>query len=540
MKKLFLIILIVGLNLITGSAQTIPAGANVLDESLRDLQLQGKIDPTLSMNARPYFFSNQLRSDSFFHLIDSNFNYNSTIYTNQKNTWVEWLPINTTIEYNSHHPYGWNHSGMLDAKGFQTMVSGGIFANWGILSVQLMPTAQYAQNPNFEITNGFGAATKGAYHKLALGQSSIRLNYGGISVGLSNENMWWGPGIQNSLFMSNNAPGFQHLTINSTKPLKTPIGNFEFQLIAGKLVEDTSVLLEVKDLTTFYYAQGVYDGLPSVASRDTGDWRYLNALTISYNPKWIPGLFLGFTRLGYNYNGFIGEHQNFIKDYLPVLSGLFRSNSRAYSITGANNHTKQLISVSARYVFSKDHAEIYGEYGSNDNTLNMRDFIMSPNHGSIYTAGFKKMFQLHNKKWIDIAAEITQLSQPVDYIIRGTGNTYEYQGSYTNQSRVLGAGFGNGSNMQTYSVSLKDGFNKNGIVIQRIVHDAIREPNVSENKQWIDLSLGYMFQKRINNFVFHAQAQMVHSNYYGWSENEKWNLYCYGGLMYLINHKQRN
>lgn len=536
MKKLFLIVIMVGLNLFIVSAQTIPAGANVFDESLRDLQLQGKIDPNVSMNSRPYFFSNQLRSDSFFHLIDSNYNYTNTIYTNHKKTWVEWLPINTAFEYNSHHPYGWNHNGMLDAKGFQAMVSADIFANWGLLSVQLMPAAQYAQNPNFETTSGYGAPTKSNYHKIALGQSSIRLNFGGISLGVSNENMWWGPGIQNSLLMSNNAPGFQHFTINSTKPLKTPIGNFEFQLIAGKLVEDTAVLLEVKDLTTFYYAQGSYGGNPSVASLDTGAWRYLNALTVSYNPKWIPGLFLGFTRLGYTYNSFLGEHHNFIKDYLPVFIGLFRSNSQAYSQTGGDTHTKQLISISARYVFSKAHAEIYGEYGSNDNTFNMRDFIMSPNHGSIYTAGFKKLFQLNNKKWVDIAAEITQFSQPVDYIIRGTGNTYEYQGSYTNQSRVLGAGFGNGSNMQTYSVSLKDGFDKKGIMIQRILHDAIREPNLSNNKQWTDLSLGYIYQKRIDNLIFHAQAQMVHSNNYGWSENSNWNLYFYGGFVYMIKH----
>jgi hypothetical protein len=165
----------------------------------------------------------------------------------------------------------------------------------------------------------------------------------------------------------------------------------------------------------------------------------------------------------------------------------------------------------------------------------MRDFIMSPNHGAIYTAGFKKLFQLNNKKWVDIGAEITQFSQSIDYIIRPTGNTYQYQGSYTNQSRVIGAGFGNGSNMQTYSVALKNGFDKNGIIIQRIAHDVLREPNLTNDQKWIDLSLGYNYQKRINNLIFHASAQMVHSNNYGWTEgNNVWNLNFYGGLIYMI------
>ncbi|WP_404877454.1 capsule assembly Wzi family protein, partial [Klebsiella pneumoniae] len=86
-------------------------------------------------------------------------------------------------------------------------------------------------------------------------------NYKVLSVGISSENLWWGPGIYNSLLMSNNAPGFWHLTFNSRKPLKTPIGDFEWQLIGGKLVEDTSALLEIKNLTTNYYNPQNYGGL---------------------------------------------------------------------------------------------------------------------------------------------------------------------------------------------------------------------------------------------------------------------------------------
>jgi hypothetical protein len=35
--------------------------------------------------------------------------------------------------------------------------------------------------------------------------------------------------------MSNNAKGFNHFTFNSNKPLKTSIGNIEWQFITGKL-----------------------------------------------------------------------------------------------------------------------------------------------------------------------------------------------------------------------------------------------------------------------------------------------------------------
>jgi hypothetical protein len=534
-----LLILVMKLSLLgvsfMATAQTIPVGMQSIDESLRDLQLQGKISIEHSLASRPFFTSKKLKADSIYKLIDSSYNFNSTIYSNNKNTWVEILPTTTNFKYNSHHPYGWNESNFIDAKGIQDYISGGIFANWGMISVQLKPELVHASNPSFETGNGYGAATKSNYNHAFLGQSSIRLNAGVLSVGVSSENMWWGNGIQNSLLMSNNAPGFNHLVINTTKPLKTPIGNFEFSLIAGKLTEDTSVLLQVKDLTTFYYAQGEYSGEPALAKLDTGDWRYLSAIYVSYNPKWIPGLFLGFTRLGYSYNHYTGNRNNFIYDYLPVFAGLFRSTSNYYTVTGNSTKIKQLISVSARYVFDESHAEIYAEYGSNDNTLNMRDFILSPNHGSIYTAGFKKLVPLDNKKLLDIQAEITNLSMPVDYLIRSTGYTYVYQGSYTNQSRVIGAGFGNGSNMQTLNVNLKNGFNKQGFTFQRIVHDALREPYLTNKQRWTDIAFGYGFQKRYQRLLFHAQALVVNSSNYGWIPNAtRVNISTITGFTYFL------
>ena len=54
-------------------------------------------------------------------------------------------------------------------------------------------------------------------------------------MGVSTENLWWGPGVRNSLIMSNNAPGFGHISFNTTAPVLTKIGSFEWQLISGVL-----------------------------------------------------------------------------------------------------------------------------------------------------------------------------------------------------------------------------------------------------------------------------------------------------------------
>ena len=508
-------------------AQTVPVGLPVLDESLRNLQLEGKLDPKYSLSSRPFFTDKILTTDSLYKLMDSKHPIKTcrTHLFGNKGVF-ELLPFSFENQFNSHNPYGWNNAPMIDARGYQTFVSTGFYASLGIFSVQFKPEAVYAANPNFDYSSQYGAPTKGPYHHFFTGQSSIRINAAGLSFGVSTENMWWGPGIQNSLLMSNNAPGFAHLTLNTTKPIKTPIGNFEFQLIAGKLTEDTSVLLENKDLTTFYYTQGNYFGLPGTPSSDSLSWRYLNGITISYNPKWIKNLFLGITRVAYTYHNYLGEHQGFIHTYLPVFIGLFR-NDAAYSSGSLN--LKQIISINARYLFLKLHAELYAEYGANDNTYNLRDLLMSPDHAAAFTVGFKKIYALRNSKRIDINAEIIQLAESIDQSIRPTtGYWYLFQGGYTNQSKIIGSGFGMGSNMQTLTASLIEGLNKYGIIFQRIAHDP--NPNYlnglpsvtvgSRDYPWNDLSAGLIFQKKMHRLLLNASLQAISSTNYAWKKND--------------------
>lgn len=152
------------------------------------------------------------------------------------------------------------------------------------LSIQLRPEFVYAQNKDFDgyaldrsdlelrqyyrVYNQIDAPKqfgKGAYTKANWGQSSIHLTAGPVSVGLSNENLLWGPGISNSLLMGNNASGFKHLTLNTVKPIHTPIGSFEAQLIAAKLENSGLTSLSTTTIST---------GATLIKPfRD--DWRYL-------------------------------------------------------------------------------------------------------------------------------------------------------------------------------------------------------------------------------------------------------------------------
>ena len=82
--------------------------------------------------------------------------------------------------------------------------------------IQLIWAQRYNYGIIVDMPERFGEKS---ISKTLIGQSSIKLNFKGLSLGVSNENIWWGPSIRNSIMMSNHARGFKHITFNTTKPI---------------------------------------------------------------------------------------------------------------------------------------------------------------------------------------------------------------------------------------------------------------------------------------------------------------------------------
>ena len=532
---------------VAGKGQTVPVGMVGFDDQLKILQLQGKLGVEHSLMARPFFMNRTFGTDSLFKLIDSGSSYRPFQRSLLKGKGrLELLPFHFYTKFNSDRPYSWNQAGFLQAKGLQTLVSAGAYFSYGWLDMQLKPEFVYAANPAFPYNGSYGAPTNGTYTKMFMGQSSVRINKAGLSLGLSTENMWWGPGLHNSLLMSNNAPGFAHLTLNTTKPIKTPIGNFEFQLIGGKLVEDTSVLLENKDLRTTYYNPLTYTGDGYSGPNDLKkNWRYLSAVTLSYNPKWVKGLFLSVTRVGYAYKQNIdsnGVGNSFFQKYFPVLFGVLRQNYPYGTPTGAKGISyKQMASLAARMVFPESHTEIYTEYGYGDNFLNLRDWNTDAPHATAYVIGIRKLKKLRRgQDWLDISVEMTKMSEPVNYLLRTAGNWYGYEGGYTNQSRHIGAGVGRGNNSYTAKVQWLSGFSRVGIIVQGIHHGptAIVGGLIPDfglrSVKWNDFAVGVTGQHRFHKLILSAELQSVSTKNYAWEQgNNRFNLYGFLTATYL-------
>ena len=98
-KKYFFSISILLLsNIIYG--QSIPLGFNSLDNQLRELQLEGKISNKYSFFSRPYQAIGQIEYDSILLKVDSTFGYKNIIYTNNKKTNFQVLPVSFITKLN--------------------------------------------------------------------------------------------------------------------------------------------------------------------------------------------------------------------------------------------------------------------------------------------------------------------------------------------------------------------------------------------------------------------------------------------------------
>jgi len=525
---IFAITLFIGLSV---KAQNIAVGSiDMSEQRSRNEQLLGNGNPNISYTLRPLALE----------LLDST-QINDT-HSNKLVTKL--LPITLTQQYNTFAPYGWNDGSMIPAKGYQTQLTAGLFAQYGILSVQLKPEYVFAANPDFEIfpltetsavrqVNAFYLnytdlpAPYGdkSFSKLFWGQSNISIAINKFSVGLSTENLWWGPGNRNSLIMSNTAPGFLHFTLNTKQPIETFIGSFEAQIISGKL--EGSGLTSPK-------SQFIIDGIDYELPK-SNDWRYINGLSINYHPKWVPGLFVGLNRTIQVYRHDMGSG---FSDYMPIFAPFQKKNT---SGEDAKNRD-QLASLFFRWVMKESKFEFYGESGWNDHSSTIWDLYDSPEHSRAYLFGFNKLFLLNKdkNKYLKVNFESTHMEQSADRLVRPAGAWYMHGiilHGYTNKGQVLGAGIGPGSNLQTLDFSVWEKDKVWGVQLERYAHnmDFYYDAYTDYNHKWVDLTLNTYAYKKYGDFGIQAKLNFSSLRNYQYQYEEfKFNMQFQVSLQYKL------
>lgn len=539
------------------SAQNLNTDLPVLEQYLRRQQLHGKFDSTISFQRRPIRFDG--RDSSETSMVVSTYLIGKADQPNPK-VRFNLLPILSSSEYNGKRPYGWGNKGLVPNVGVQTYLSTGFYARFHFLEVQFQPEYTYSQNKPysgfsddfsddiirarfFYWNNGdnperFG---EGPVSRFWWGQSSVNLLAGPVALGISTQNIWWGPGQFNSLTFSDNAEGFPHLSLNTRRPIKTLIGNFEGQVIIGRLENSGLSPSQNNELNEEYFTK--FDG----------DWRYLNGLSITYNPSFLTNLFLGFNRTFQQYNKYRGRTFN---DYFPIFE-VFQKKTffeNGHSVAYDGKGQDQQVTISFRYLVPKAKFEIYTEFGKRDHAYDWRDFILSPEHARAYLMGFQKLFATAKPgTFIQLRAEITHQQESNNRYMRYlglTGNqtwhTHGLARGFVNYGETLGVGSGVGSNVQTLEIAKVSGMNKRGVLFERLENNQdffYRAFGQTEGRRpWIDLSLGLLWDQQWNNLILSGKAQFIKSYNYQWQQSDEntsefpkgYNPFAFYGTLNLI------
>ena len=502
-----------------GLAQAnLPLSIPFIDSYYRSQQIQGKFDSTVSFLLRPLNF--QVFEEGF----TAPFLKDGLSLKRGKWLSIRPLPFSTNVKINQKQPFGRNDGALLPARGYQQLTSLGFAFKTGPLRAQFYPEIFYAENKPYDgfpldaadvlwvryynsqlnridTPERFGEVP---IHQQNWGQSFIKIEVGPMSLGLSHENIFWGPGKMNSLVMSNNARGFAHLTLNSNKPIKTAIGQFEMQLIGARL-ENSGF---DPPNSNFVYSESF------IKKKKVNDWRYLSGITGTYQPKWIPRLFFGFSRVVQQYSKLAKENS----DYFGAFGSLMRNGDISNDDEGARD---QLGSLFVRYYSAKSGDEIYFEFARNDAFWNLRDFFLEPGHAAGYLLGYSKIapFKGKESQFIEANFEMTILSQSANRMIRNASTFYihgQVLHGYTNYGEVIGAGIGPSSNSLTFNIAWLKGINRLGIQIERYVHNNdlyielfsdIQDPR----RHWIDASLFLKGTLQKNRLILNTELGVIKS-----------------------------
>jgi len=363
---------------------------------------------------------------------------------------------------------GWaddrNDGALWAGRGLSASLTPGLRARWRWLTVQLAPVAAWQENRAYPVpaspepgwspwANPYGGGTSSidlplrmgprAFATFDPGQSYLRLDAWNLALGLSTENLWWGPGIRNSLLMSSSAAGFPHLFLGTSRPLDVWLGFLEAELLWGRLSESRW-----------------FDADPG------NDRRLFEALVLTFEPAAARGLTLGYARAFLFPGARVAFHHYFDPLWQPLFKSLLRR-----STSDGTSPDNQLTSLFFRWAMPGSRFELYGEWGRDDHAFGLTDLLMEPGHSQAWLLGLQKLLAAP-PGWLRLQLEACRTFElPASHPTRPVPTFYthwaERQG-YTQRGQMLGAGLGPQGDTQFLAFDWLKGARSLGLFLERV------------------------------------------------------------------------
>ena len=433
------------------------------------------------------------------------------------------LPVEVQTAFVQHHPDQWNDGNMIPARGWQSMITGGLYIQKKAISLQLSPEWVRAQNKSYA---GFPEdhdqsqwrdyyrwynnielperISNGVYNKLLPGQSFLRASLGKIDVSISTQHLWWGPGYRNALLMSNAAAGFPHVSVKTGTPINTSWGKIEFEVMGGILTNANRTPPD-----TMHRAMGILLYTPKQRLI-----RVLSGSVLTYSPKWIKGLTLGVEQTMVQYQ----RDMKALHHYVPVQS--------PFNKIRKDNQQQQMLQTGLfiRYAIPNVDLEGYTELATNRSDRTLREFMVEPQAGAGSIYGIRKIIPTPRHAYYELIAEFTTVQQQLKGDILSAKSWYVHpyiRQGYTNEGQLLGATVGPGGKSQLVEVNWRSQLNRIGLSMERIQHNndymLFTFKNTSDFRRfWTDFVFSVKSDWKFKGLLAGLNLNFIKTNNYQW------------------------
>ena len=320
-----------------------------------------------NLSNRPTFDNSQIK--------DFNLSYNAWYYYNDnapnlENTSNRWVSRGSSF-YNSIHLDYFPKFDLPFLSHNQVLLS---LEPYFFTSENLSFTS-YHDDPLFQALNDGLAHEQRPYLSTGFRESQLLLVNNDIGIGYANTNMWWGPGLHNSLHMSNNTSGFNYFFMGTTSEKRISFIGYNIKYVFSKLDKNL--------------AKPFFTGF-------TADF------TIHSNPIITLGLIRSFLSGGDLESPWPETNNISTSDAMLLpFQQIFKKglNQDAYD---------QTLSIFTNVTFPKSGLKLYFEIGANDHRYDIYDFLQHPDHTAATILGFRKYNFFNNEKLI-LGMEYTNL-----------------------------------------------------------------------------------------------------------------------------------
>jgi hypothetical protein len=347
--------------------------------------------------------------------------------------------------FNSTAPFSMNDGAVWTGKGATVAASGGFALRRGVLSVRVQPVAFLSQNASFALMptvipsrSPFADAIEpmevdapqrfgdGVYGRVDPGQTTVRVDVLGLALGASTANETWGPAQLDPLLLGANAAGIPRVFVGTSRPLSWGLGTVHLRVEAGSL------------------------GQSNVATTHPDSARRLMAGAVGVvTLRGLPGLELGAARFYHR----PWSARAFATALKIPFEAVFKSELAGKDSATADN---QLASVFARWAVPAAGVEVYGEFGRNDHSQDLRDLLQEPDHNSAYTLGV-------SRAWGDarrlVAVRVETMNSRITHLARVRGQARwnqhgQLRQGHTQYGELLGSPSGLGGSAATAAVDV--------------------------------------------------------------------------------------